>query len=125
METSATKKSILILDKDSRILTAVDDIMHKGNYDVHILFDPNSVFDKAKTLKPDLVILDYLLLNNECAEICRDFKNDSEMSAVPLIVVTAYKSKKACDEACQCDALFVKPLDIPLFASHINYLIAS
>ncbi|MEB0263752.1 MULTISPECIES: response regulator [unclassified Mucilaginibacter] len=125
METLASQKSILILDKDNRILSVVDDIMQLGNYDIHITFDPNAVFDKAKALKPDLVILDYLLLNNECADICRDFKDDAEMHGVPLIVVTAYKTKKTRDDAYNCDALFVKPLDISLFASSVNYMMAS
>ncbi|MET3978491.1 DNA-binding response OmpR family regulator [Mucilaginibacter sp. UYP25] len=125
METSTSQKTILILDKDNRILSVVDDIMHLGNYDIHVMIDPNAVFDKAKILKPDLVILDYLLLNDECAMICRDFKEDAEMQGVPLIVVTAYNTKKTRDDAYNCEALFVKPLDVSLFASSVNYLIAS
>ncbi|TSD63954.1 response regulator [Inquilinus sp. KBS0705] len=119
------KKTILILDKDNRILPAVDDMSYLGNFDVHITFDPHAVYDKAKSLKPDLVILDYLLLNNECAEICRDFKQDTELNSTPLIVVTAYRSKKTREEAYKCDALFVKPLDVSLFASRVDYLTAS
>ncbi|MGY4535930.1 CheY-like chemotaxis protein [Mucilaginibacter sp. UYNi724] len=83
---------------------------------------PNSAM---QALKPDLVILDYLLLNDECALICRDFKEDAEMRGVPLIVVTAYKTKKTIDDAYKCEALFVKPLDVSLFASSVNYLMAS
>lgn len=125
METSTSQKTILILDKDNRILSVVDDMMHVGNYDIHVMIDPSAVFDKAKILKPDLVILDYLLLNDECALICRDFKEDAETQGVPLIVVTAYKTKKTRDDAYKCEALFVKPLDVSLFASSANYLIAS
>jgi len=125
MELVQAKKQILILDKDNRILSVVDDIMHLGEFDIHITFDPNAVFDKAKSMQPDLVILDYLLLNDECAEICNDFKKDAELRSVPLIVVSAYKSKKIRQEEYNCDALFVKPLDVSLFASKIDYLTAS
>jgi DNA-binding response OmpR family regulator len=119
------KKHILVLDKDNRILSVVDDLMHLGNFEVHITYDPNAVYDSAKALKPDLVILDYLLLNNECQEICRDFNEDTELHSVPIIVVTTYKSKKILAEAYKCEALFVKPLDISLFASRMDYLMAS
>ena len=125
MKVLRSMKTILILDKDNRILSVVDDIMYLGNFNVHITFDPNAVYEKAKTLKPDLVILDYLLLNDECAEICRDFKEDHELQSTPLIVVTAYKSKRVPQEAYNCDALFVKPLDVSLFASKVDYLTAS
>jgi DNA-binding response OmpR family regulator len=118
-------KHILVLDKDNRILSVVDDLMHLGNFEVHITYDPNAVYDRAKALKPDLVILDYLLLNNECQEICRDFKEDADLQGVPIIVVTSYKSKKILAEAYKCEALFVKPLDISLFASRVDYLMAS
>ena len=105
------KKYILVLDKDNRILSVVDDLMHLGNFEVHITYDPNAVYDSAKAMKPDLVILDYLLLNNECQEICRDFKEDADLQSVPIIVVTSYKSKKILAEAYKCEALFVKPLE--------------
>lgn len=119
------KKHILVLDKDNRILSVVDDLMHLGNFEVHVTYDPNAIYDSAKSLKPDLVILDYLLLNNECQEICQDFKEDLELTGVPIIVVTSYKSKKIRAEAYKCEALFVKPLDLSLFASRMDYLMAS
>ena len=125
MEVLKPKKTILLLDKDNRILSVVDDMMYPGNFDIHIIFDPNSIYHKAKDLKPDLVILDYLLLNNACAQICHDFKEDNELRSTPLIVATAYKSKKTREEAYKCDALFLKPLDISLFASTMEYLTAS
>lgn len=118
-------KRILVLDKDTRILSAADEIMHEGHYDMHIVFDPNAVFGKARDIKPDLVILDYLLLNNHCQQICQDFKNDPEMSGIPIIVVTKNKTRKATADSYKCDALFVKPLDVALFASRMNYLMAS
>ncbi|OOQ58589.1 response regulator [Mucilaginibacter pedocola] len=125
MNATHNKKHILVLDKDNRILSVVDDLMHLGNFDVHVTYDPNAIYDSAKSLKPDLVILDYKLLNDECEEICQDFKQDSELTGVPIIVVTTYKTKKIRAEAYKCDALFVKPLDISLFASRMDYLMAS
>lgn len=125
MENLDLNKRILVLDKDTRILSVVDEIMHVGHYDMHIVFDPNAVYDKARDIKPDLVILDYLLLNNECEQICQDFKNDPEMSGIPIIVVAKYKTRKVTADSYKCDALFVKPLDVPLFASRMDYLMAS
>lgn len=62
MEPMHSKKRILVLDKDTRVLNAVDEILTLGDWDVSILFDPNAVYDKAKSYKPDLVILDYVLV---------------------------------------------------------------
>ncbi|MBD1391546.1 response regulator [Mucilaginibacter glaciei] len=125
METLILKKRILVLDKDTRVLNAVDEILTTGNWDVSILFDPNAVYDKAKTYKPDLVILDYVLVDTDCQMICEDFKNDPALRSVPIIIVTAYKSKKVSAQSYNCDALFVKPLDMQVLAGRMDYLLAS
>ena len=119
------KKTILVLDKNSRMLSVIDDIMYYGNFDLHLTYDPEGVYDKARQIHPDLVILDYLLLDNDCTLVCEDFKNDKELSNVPIIVVTSFKSKKAMADAYKCDSLFVKPLDMELLASRMEYLMAS
>lgn len=125
MELLGKQKRILVLDKDNRILSVVDEIMNYGDWDVRTTYDPYAVFDIATIYRPDLVILDYLLLDNDCALICQDFKEDAELQAVPIIIVTAYKTKKANEDSFKCDALFIKPLDMEVLASRIEYLIAS
>ena len=125
MKLVSEKRRILVLDKDSRMLSVVDEIMNYGDFDIHIIYDANAVYDMAKQINPDLIILDYLLLDNDCQLICEDFKNDSEMEAIPIIVVTAFKTRKSTADSYKCDALFVKPLDMNVLASRIDYLIAS
>jgi len=125
MELLSTRKKILVLDKDSRMLPVVDDIMNYGDFDIHILYDTNAVYDKARQIHPDLIILDYLLLDNDCAMICQDFKNDIQLEAIPIIIVTAFNTKKVTADSYKCDALFVKPLDMNVLASRIDYLMAS
>ena len=65
MEFLNKQKRILVLDKDNRVLSVVDEMMQYGDWDVSITYDPYAVFDKAKTCKPDIIILDYLLLDND------------------------------------------------------------
>jgi DNA-binding response OmpR family regulator len=125
MELLNRQKKVLVLDKDNRIASVVDEMMWYGDWDVSVTYDPNTVFDMAKAYQPDLIILDYFLLDNDCELICRDFKNDAALHDVPLIVVTAYKTKKTKADCFKCDALFIKPLDMEVLASRMDYLMAS
>jgi len=125
MKTAGDKKTILVLDKNSRMLSVIDDIMYYGDFNVHLTFDPNAIYDKAKMINPDLIILDYLLVDNDCELVCRDFKDDKQLCNVPIIIVTAFKTKKVQADSYKCDALFVKPLDMEVLASRIEYLMAS
>ena len=120
-----TQKRILVLDKNSRISSSLDEIMLYGDFEIHTIYDPNAVYDRAKSLIPDLIILDYLLLDDDCVYICQDLKEDKDLSDVPVIVVTAYRTRKVRSDCYKCDALFLKPLDMDALASRINYLIAS
>lgn len=120
-----SNKRILVLDKDSRLVDPVDDVLAGGGWDVQFTYDPNAVFDLAKANRPDLVILDFLLLDSECKTICDDFRSDPDLQSVPIMVVTRYKTRKTSQAAYQCDALFVKPVDVGIVASHIDYLMAS
>jgi DNA-binding response OmpR family regulator len=125
MELTNKQKRILVLDKDNRKLSVVDEIMQYGDWEVSITYDPCAVFNQAQSFKPDLVIMDYLLLDNDCALICQDFKDDAKLQNVPIIVVTAYKTRKANADFFKCDALFIKPLDMEVLASRMEYLMAS
>ena len=125
MDLLSSRKRILVLDKNSRIASVVDEIMFYGDFDVCTIYDPLDVANRAKALKPDLILLDYLLLDDDCVLVCQDLKDDEGLKDVPVIVITAYRSKKAMANAYKCEALFVKPLDMTILASTINYLMAS
>jgi two-component system cell cycle response regulator DivK len=125
MELISQKKRILVLDKNSRMLSVVDEIMMYGDFDVQTIYDPNAVYDKAKDFHPDVIILDYLLLDNDCALICREFKDDADLNNVPIIVITSYRTQQVTNDSYNCDALFVKPLDMMALASRMDYLMAS
>jgi DNA-binding response OmpR family regulator len=125
MELLSKQKRILVLDNGGRMLSVVDDIMKYGDFDIHIVYDPDTVCDKAKTIHPDLILLDYLLLNNDCRQVCNDLKGEVTLSNVPVIVVSSYSSRKVKSDAYNCDALFVKPMDMEILASRMDNLMAS
>ena len=125
MELLSRQKRILVLDNGGRMLPVVDDIMDYGDFDVHTIYDAEMVCDKAKLIHPDLIILDYLLLNNDCQLVCRDIKDDESLNTIPLIIISAYRSRKVRSDSYKCDALFLKPMDMEVLASRIDYLMAS
>ncbi|TWJ02414.1 response regulator receiver domain-containing protein [Mucilaginibacter frigoritolerans] len=125
MELLARQKRILILDNSGRMTSIVNEIMEYGDFAIHTIYDPNAVYDRAIEIFPDLIILDYLLLSSDCEVVCRDIKEDKHLKEIPVIVVTAYKNKKVRADSYKCDAIFLKPVDMQLFAPRIDYLMAS
>ncbi|WP_259067152.1 hypothetical protein HDF24_19655 [Mucilaginibacter sp. X4EP1] len=119
------QKRILVLDNGGCMLPVIEEIMAYGDFDMHVMYDPDYITYRAKELKPDLIILDYLLVNNDCALVCQDLREEKELHQIPIIVVARYITKKIRSESYKCDALFVNTLDMDVLAPRINYLIAS
>jgi len=125
MELLSKQKRILVLDNGGRMLSIVDEIMLYGDFDIHIVYDPDAVCDKARSITPDLILLDYLLLNNDCKQVCNDLRDEQMLKNIPVIVISAYRNRKVRNDAYNCDALFVKPMDMEVLASRMDYLMAS
>lgn len=125
MELIGKQKRILVLDKDGSIMPVVDEMLNYGDWDIKTTYDPHAVYNMAKEYQPDLVLLDYLLLDKDCELICQDFKADVELEKLPIIIITRYRTKKASSDSYKCDALFIKPMDMEVLASRIEYLMAS
>jgi DNA-binding response OmpR family regulator len=125
MELLKKQKRILVLDNGGRMLPVIEEIMAYGDFDMHVMYDPACIIDRAREIKPDLIILDYLLVNKECELVCNDLKEQVDLQTVPVIIVARYMTKKIRSESYKCDALFVNALDMDVLAPRINYLMAS
>ena len=118
-------KEILILDHNHSKTSVIDDISSFKNWKLSVTYDPLATYNLAKNNRPDLIILDYLLLDKEAEDICEDFKNDALLSRIPLIIVTVYQRKQTAIESLCCDSFFVRPIDNESLTSRINSLLAS
>jgi CheY-like chemotaxis protein len=121
MYTFTSKKRILILDKDTRLTNFVNEITLDDNYEIHMSETSTGLSRKARELKPDLILLDYAVVDVDCQMICQSLKEDSDLKDVPLVVITAAGSKKQLSDTCKCDALFVEPQDANAAASQIFF----
>jgi len=65
----------------------------------------------ARELAPDLIVVDYLLPDVTGAEVCRKLRNDPEIAAPPIIVVTASPETLRA-EGCEADAVLTKPCQL-------------
>lgn len=52
MEALKTRKRILVLDKDTCLLNAPDELLSSGKWDVYTTFDPAAVYDMLKITSP-------------------------------------------------------------------------
>lgn len=68
----------------------------------------------AKSLAPDLIVVDYRLPDISGAEVCRRLRDDPETEPLPVLAVTAAPEALRAD-GCVADAVLMKPCQLDTF----------
>ena len=90
-------KKILIADDEPNMLKVVKFRLAKMGYDVTIAANGKEALEKAREIKPDLILLDFHMpfLNGD--EACQLIKADATIKHIPVILMTG-SSKKVTEE---------------------------
>jgi DNA-binding response OmpR family regulator len=77
---------ILLVDDEKRILEVLEAYLEREGYEIHCADNGIDALKKAKTINPDLIILDLMLPDISGEEVCRLVRKESD---VPIIMLTA------------------------------------
>lgn len=88
-EKKNNKKRILLIEDEKDMAYAVTLQLEAKGYEVIAAFDGRDGLDKARTKKPDLIILDLMLPKIDGYKVCRMLKFDNKYKNIPIILFTA------------------------------------
>jgi len=83
------KNTILVVDDEQDVLRLVTSNLKRAGYETIIAEDGGQALSKARSEKPDLIILDLMLPSISGLEVCRSLKGDPAMADMPVIMLTA------------------------------------
>ncbi len=81
-----TRRRILVVDDDPKIVELVRLYLEKDGYRVLVAYDGLEALDLARQKQPDLILLDLLLPGMDGLDVCRIIQAESE---IPIIMLTA------------------------------------
>lgn len=81
-------KRILVVDDEPQIVSMLKLRLEANGYEVISAFDGEEGLQKAKDLKPDLIILDIIMPKMAGNEVAVALKADSRYSGIPIIFLT-------------------------------------
>lgn len=84
---------ILIVDDDPDLVEAVTMILESKDYDVIAAYGGIEGLEKAKTEKPDLIVLDVMMPDKDGYAVCKELKDDPQYREIPILLLTAVVSK--------------------------------
>lgn len=83
------KKRILVVDDVRETLLALKIRLEYAGYEVFTAADGEAGLSSARSLKPDLILLDVMLPKIDGFSVCRLLKFDEEYENIPIIMLTA------------------------------------
>lgn len=110
---------ILLVDDEKDIITLVSSRLKTAGYEVVTAVDGFEALAKAKSEKPDLIILDLMLPKMDGYQVCRLLKFDSTTAQIPIIMFTA----RAEGEKAGADAYLTKPFEPETLLAKIKELL--
>ena len=83
------KKKLLLVEDEDRLATVLKSFFEKENFNVAIVSDGEDAIFQAESLKPDIILLDWMLPNMSGLEICRQIRSTKGLKTTPIIFLTA------------------------------------
>ena len=89
-----SKKKILIVEDEESLLKLESILLTSRGYEVKGVADGQAALDAVGAMKPDLVLLDIMLPEIDGFEVCRQIKSNEATRHIPVIMLTAKKSRE-------------------------------
>ena len=99
--------------------------LSRAGFDVKVTTNGTEAVEWAKTLLPDLIVMDLNLSGLDGWEATRRLKNQPETKHIPIIVLTAHTEESSREKAfaAGCDEYDTKPIDFGALVKKIQSLL--
>lgn len=115
-------KSILIVDDDFSIVETLGEIVALEGYGFRGAANGKEALAEARVRPPALILLDYMMPVMDGLQLLKLLRGDSQLRAVPVIMMTAAPIGIPASEK-RWDDLLLKPFDAGQLARAIRALI--
>ena len=117
------QKKILIVDDNIELLEMAREVVKAAGFKVAVASTGPDGLAKARSFKPDLLILDLVLPEMDGFAICEALRRDRETSTLPVIMLTGLTSEFTRYAGLECGAneYVKKPVTADELLSKIGY----
>ena len=83
------RKKILVVDDDAEVVELLAFNLKKAGYAIGTAFNGVDALKKARTILPDLILLDLMLPELDGFAVCEILRRDAATASIPIIMLTA------------------------------------
>ncbi|MCM8775524.1 MAG: response regulator [Candidatus Omnitrophica bacterium] len=116
-------KKILIAEDEKQIVEFLSLRLEESGYEFICAYTGPEALEKARSEKPNLILLDYTLPKMKGTEVCRQIKSDPSLCHIRVILLSAYREDQISGRDL-ADAYIGKPYDPDELLNKIKELLA-
>jgi putative nucleotidyltransferase with HDIG domain len=91
---TAVRHSILVVDDSNLLRGILKEELEAEGFEVHMAEDGPQALERARDLRPDVILLDIGLPGMDGYEVCRRVKGDAATADIPVLMITALNELK-------------------------------
>ena len=119
------RKKILVVDDDSELVALLNFNLRKAGFAVGTARDGVEALKKARSIHPDLILLDLMLPEMDGYAVCEILRRDPSTSSIPILILTALTSQLGRLAGFDCGATdyLTKPFSPRLLVNRIEQML--
>ena len=115
-------KKVLIIEDEQTLINNLGNKLRAEGFEVAMAMDGETGWEKARSEKPDLIVLDIMLPGLDGLSLCRMIRNESTTLHIPIIMLTARGTEvdKIVGLESGADDYIVKPFGLGEFLARVR-----
>ena len=115
-------KRVLIVEDNELNMKLFRDLLEAHGYQTFQSPDGQDALEKARSVRPDLVLMDIQLPVISGLDVAKAMKADDDLKGIPIIAVTAFAMKGDEEKIRQggCEAYLSKPISLTSFLETVE-----
>ncbi len=123
------RRKVLVIDDEPDLVEMIRMALER-QFDVVTAYNGKEGVDKARSDKPDAIVLDIMMPEKDGFTACRELKEDSKTSSIPVLILTGVgeffgrtKYTKASGMEIEAEDFITKPVDPNELVRRVNALL--
>jgi DNA-binding response OmpR family regulator len=116
---------ILLVNDEEDLVDICRLLLEEAGYQVDTLTDGRRALDVARSNRPDLIVLDWIIKDSTGEDVLRQLRGDSEMAAVPVLMVSAVHNGEMTARTYGANAFLRKPFSAEALVGAIQALLST
>ena len=117
----------LLVDDDADVRLVARAALRRAGFTVAVVTNGAAALEAVQSVRPDVILLDWMMPDMDGPEACRRLKADPALAAIPVIFLTARSQQAEIARGLASGAIgyIVKPFDALTLGDEIKRLVGA